>query len=1616
MTGFSCRLRLAALALLVFGAGSAVAATRYAGTCGAPNSGTITAAIAAAAAGDTILICPGTWNEAVTVNKDNLIIGSSTGNRADVTVTTSNDTFTLTGANTTLQNMTIVSTNDRGIVRGWTLSPSPYTFQNLSITARDEGVQIDVSGKVVFSNVTVTSSRSDAINLGWWTNGAHEFDNVTASGDDYGIYTTNGGAIFKDVTATAGNDDAIYMAPGYDATFTNVTATANSGNGIYLAWVLTAKTFAFSNVTVTAQDRGIHVEVSGKVTFANVNATSSNDTAIYLAGGASGAHTFDTVTVNGDEYGLYTANGGTLFKDITATAANNDAIYMAPGYDASFTNVSAASTSGDGIYLAWVVTARTFAFSNVAVTARNRGIYIDVSGKVTFANVNATSSNSTGIELAGSTNGAHEFDTVTAQGNSYGLYTAKGGTLFKDITATGNNNDAIYLAPGYDATFTDIKATSTQANGIYMAWVGTGKTLTLSGLEVTARLRGVYIDTAATVSLRNSTISSSNSDAVFLGYGAQGAHLLDNLTLDASTSGIRFESAVPSATVSNVCVNSGQYGFWATQWAARNLSISSSKFTSTTNGVRIETDPTYKATVSGNCIMKSTTPRAYSNNTAHVFNGNYWQGVAGGTVYNDGNIRDNSTLSSCPVTSCYSTAPPAPVADYRFDECEWTSGTAGAVGDSSGNAYHGTPYSVNTASGGVVQRSADLSASGTSDYLKWPLAILNGRTDLSVSVWFKTSVSQSQQQILQGLGSGTNDDEIRIYLINSTQIQAIVRDSGNTYTAGSSFVDGAWHHLAVTRNGSSGRICVYLDATSLGCNNQSSGALSMSNADSLLTGQEQDSYGGSFDSTQALRAQIDELKVFSSVLTSAQVTNIRSNELAGKNYDGTTRANACVVAPDHVRLIHDGAAIACSAESVTVRACSNADCSSLYTGGVTGNLTAGSNSKAFTIASGASETSVAIHLPTTGGASPQTVRLSTSSVVPTPSGTSPYCTNTTTSTTNTTTACDVSVSKAGFLFDVPTQTAGIASGQVSIQAVTSADSTQCIPLFQSVTRTVAFWGNYQNPTTGTMSVQVNGSAVETTSSPAYSSTYSLTFDATGTAKLTSVRYDDAGQMQLNARYAGSTSNTPPDGGMIVTGSDSFVVKPYGFKLSGLTCATADKLSSASGAFCVAGGTFTGTVEAVKYDVDATNHLGATTPNFGQESPTAQTVTFAPAALVNPTAAANGTLSAFTSSSTDGFTGTPKKATATMVWPNVGTITIKPTTDYLGAGDLTSDGISDSTASAGNVGRFYPHHFSLASGSSVTAACSAGGFTYMAQPNLGIAATVEARNKADAKTSNYLYAAAGGYANLGTVSVVAENANAGMDLAGRISSLGSPAWSAGDYAISTTAAEFSRSAAPDGTYESLQLGVKVTATDVAAPALNGTNMKATTTGDCTAVLPTADCDAVKVGAATKIRFGRLRLSNAFGMKNSSLEMQVQAQYWSGSSWVLNSSDACTAISAARAALSGYTAAWTTSITPATLTLSGGQGNLVLAAPTPTAPATDNTGSVSVAINLGTGTADTSCLASHPAMTAPTANLAYLRGMNGSCPASTTYTADPSARATFGIYSPETRRTVHVRETF
>lgn len=391
----------------------------------------------------------------------------------------------------------------------------------------------------------------------------------------------------------------------------------------------------------------------------------------------------------------------------------------------------------------------------------------------------------------------------------------------------------------------------------------------------------------------------------------------------------------------------------------------------------------------------------------------------------------------------------------------------------------------------------------------------------------------------------------------------------------------------------------------------------------------------------------------------------------------------------------------------------------------------------------------------------------------------------------------------------------------------------------------------------------------------------------------------------------------------------------------------------------AGASFSATVRALN-----SANPPATTPNFGREA-LAEGATLAfirrqPSGSGASDGIFVGHLGAFSSGS----------VTATdLAWSEVGTGDLSAT---LASGSYLASGFtaSGSTGSAGAVGRFIPHHFDTV----VTPACSS--FSYAGQP---FSSTVTARNADNATTVNYdgSTATSPHFAKAVTLSqatVLGVGSLSGHTLA-------ASAFSAGVASATPSYAFTTKQTAPR-----------------------------------TLVLRAIDSDAVSsLGyseGSSLLRSGRLRLANAFGSAGAALQLPVVAEYWSGNSWMLNNADSCSTVAAASVVLSnlrnaaGYASSVATSASA--IGLVSGSGLLTLAAPSPAGSSL----SLDLAINLGSSNADQSCLASHPASTG--AAKPWLRAQNGACAA--TADRDPAARASFGIFSPESRKTVHVREIF
>ena len=720
----------------------------------------------------------------------------------------------------------------------------------------------------------------------------------------------------------------------------------------------------------------------------------------------------------------------------------------------------------------------------------------------------------------------------------------------------------------------------------------------------------------------------------------------------------------------------------------------------------------------------------------------------------------------------------------------------------------------------------------------------------------------------------------------------------------------------------------------------------------------------------------------------------------------TETPSAVVSAPNHYELALPSGSVACLPSTVRVTACADASnpCTNPFTAasGKTALLstsagTLGATTVMFDAAGVASTT---LSYPSAPDGTLALVTLSGEQIAAgnprlwCPNGSACVVANSGSTTFNT----------AGFIFaaaagggvtTIPAQSAGISSAALYLRAVKTNTATQACEAALVGANAVNFAYECNNPAScyAANLMSVNGGGATTIARNNNGSVVSylpvnMTFDAGGNAPFT-FSYSDAGQVKLWAtKAAGGTLLSTLSGT-----SNAFVVKPHHFSITNIactvvgagTCAPANVTGNNPAASSAAGAAFIQAGRSFKATVTAMSSAATPTPSFGKEAPAEGAELVSYNHLPGP-----GGASAITRV-LGGF-NLGASTLSDLAWNEVGVLQLRATlsnaSGYLGS-DVVNGKNSVVSAADPYVGRFIPDRFDTV----VTA--QGGGFAYSGNPagpvpGQPFSVAVTAKNALASPTSNYNNA--GGYArniNLsapvgggsGQLYVDALAGGAGAVPASKFLNL-NPGEGKVNFSDATGKISFVFNALPQAV-----LAVQIHAEDADSVSSAGTN------------------------GTISIRHGRLRLFNAYGSDKADLSLPLRAEYWTGNSWTPNGDDSVTAVPATAMALSGYTGTLSAANLGAShitgTTLVAGQGSIVLTKPVPVA-----TGSVDVAINLGTGASDQSCLSVHPATAG--AAIPWLRSIYGSC--TVTYDRDPSARGSFGVYAPETRKTIHVRELY
>ena len=934
---------------------------------------------------------------------------------------------------------------------------------------------------------------------------------------------------------------------------------------------------------------------------------------------------------------------------------------------------------------------------------------------------------------------------------------------------------------------------------------------------------------------------------------------------------------------------------------------------------------------------------------------------------------------------------PSPIAQYHFQQSAWTA--PGQVLDTSGSspAYNATalgaaiPGVGYACNGAVIPNNNGSTVDGIDTGISVPTVLGGAGT---IDFWYKANadwIGGGDAQLLDATTANNqwffavkrNNGDVRFVITDSNGTVRAVETPANNITA------GTWTHIALTWNfnalsaSNSDHMTIYGNGTQTAVSAFTTSGTVSSQVGTLYLGDNRSSFTGSNGTKASANGTLDEVNIYnvegSAVLIQRDMSYVGSCGL------------------DHYELSLPTSSLSCLPTTATVTACADnsSPCTNalLTANGSTVTLassagTLGANTLAFG-ANGVASTTLSYP------SAPDNTAVSVSLTgAQTPAANSSKCCpdgiNCAVAS-----SCSTTFNTAGFIFSaaanggvatLPTQVSGSSSASYFLRAVKTNTTTQACQAALQGTTPVNFAYECNDPTVcyGANLLGVNGGTATTIArnNNGGVSSYlpvNMTFDANGNAPFT-FSYGDVGRVTLHV-------NKTVNGALLTGASNPFVVKPFGFTLSSIK-RTADNFAnpaaaSASGPiFIKAGDPFAATVTA-------TTATGSVAPNYGQEiSPESVKLTPALVAGLGLTyyPPIGGALGSF---SNGAATGTA------FNWPEVGIITLTPEVgdgDYLGAGNVTG-------TTTGNVGRFIPHHFALSSGAALTTrsdlVCSpASTFTYMDEP-MSVTFTLTAQNATNGTTQNY----AGNFAKMdlanpasfgfGAINIAATN----TPLTPRLSlGLSSGSWIAGVASGISSALAVSRLSAPDGPFDAVSIGIAPIDTD--GVQLSPLNLDV---GNGTP-------DHASLGVPTSVRFGRIRLNNAFGSEALDLPIPLITQYWNGTVFTTHTSDSCTSLNPGNIALGNYRKGLNaTNMGSSHIMLGGafasGIGSLKLTKPSPAPTAS---GSVDVAINLGVAGIDHSCPAW--SVTSSGAGLGYLRGKwcGGN------YDRDPRVRATFGIY--------------
>ncbi len=761
--------------------------------------------------------------------------------------------------------------------------------------------------------------------------------------------------------------------------------------------------------------------------------------------------------------------------------------------------------------------AKDLEFSDLYINSKDGGVYVD--GYVS----NAEFDNSTfdtryeGVNFSSSVNNAYFYDVNMQSGRSNCIYITKSsGNIIVATKGQTNNsfyckNTAIYLGNewgNYDIENSDITTTAKNSAGIAFKY---GNSLNVQNVSIDASSKGSGIWSC----YNNAQINSVDIE--------------NSIFKNIKYENICFSTINTNITIKGNELNGGNYGIyikkgWPKGNIERNIISNMNDY-----GVYLFSNEewTKGIDINHNCFENNINS-AYVYDHKSVIDSNYWSDYASSGAYSIPPIPlyDNNPLQTCPVNPLIE----KPLINYRMDECRWDNDSnTYEVWDSEDNDNATSVNGANTVTDGVLCKSAKF----IGGYIELQHTLYLGRR-WSLSFWLKFPLNPTPNQFSIGnyyyfiIGSVEGTGDLGYFKKSKTSNDywfGVYDNNGRIKEFKIGSISNGWHYFAMVKQNS--KTTLYMNGTYEGK------VYAGTSGNLIYIGTSTD-----YSDNETVGSDMDEVKVWDSALTQEEIKTIYNNEKNGLNYNGTDRVCPICEAVNHYEIIHNSSGLTCQPSDITVKACSNDNCSVLYTNAATVTMTPsgwiGGDTHNFTGGS------VVLQFSRT---TPGTVELGMNSETPVAT----YCCRNSAIDNNCVkdaAHCDITFYNSGFIFYVPNQISCKPSDNISVEAVRLDETTRkCIPAFANVTKKIDFWFAYKNPTTGTKQLYLKGNTQTNfsgiSSDNATPTPVELAFDSNGVATV-KLKYADAGELGLHAEYDNTTS------GLIMKGESVFIIKPWAF--------------------------------------------------------------------------------------------------------------------------------------------------------------------------------------------------------------------------------------------------------------------------------------------------------------------------------------------------------------------------------------------------------------------------------------------------------------------------------------